>query len=197
MRCLLARTAAGVLSLAAAGCLAPITVGSFVQPRTDFTEYRTFAWDDVVPVAASDARFARNPIFIDHMSGAVERQLVVRGIELNDPSERPDLLVRYYTTITERVETVRSTGSNGVCPLATCPDAVVEFEQSTLVLDVRDARTGQLVWRGWAEERLDDLLASADALAREVDRSVALMFARFPRPARRSVPRTLPAGGDE
>jgi hypothetical protein len=169
--------------LAVTGCLGPITVSSYVQPESDFTAYRTFTWVDADALPRGDTRLHRNPIFTDHTYGAVERQLAGRGIELVDASGQADLLVHYHATVTERLEITRATSGNSNCRTETCSDMVAEFEQCTLVLDVVDARTRKLVWRGWSEHPLDDLLVSHDTLARDVDRGVTLMFARFPRPA--------------
>jgi hypothetical protein len=188
MRRLFALAAAGVLSLAAAGCLAPIAVGSHLQPAADFSEYRTFAWEPADAQPASDPRLERNPIFTDHMYGAVERQLAVRGIEFTDSAARADLLVHYHTAVVERLDVEPPGGASSSCPTAACGNAVVDFEQCTLVLDLVDARTRQLVWRGWSEHRLEDLLANPDSLARDVDRGVAMMLARFPRRAERRLP---------
>lgn len=186
---LLALAAAGVLPLAALGCLAPINVSSYAQVEADFTGYRTFAWGDADALPLGDTRLHRNPAFTDHMSGAVQRQLAGRGIELVDAAGQADLLVHYHATVTERLEITRATSGNSSCRTETCSDTLAEFEQCTLVLDVVDARTRQLVWRGWSQHRLDDLLASHDTLARDVDRGVALMLARFPRPAVPIAPR--------
>ena len=191
MRRLIALAAAGVLPLAVAGCLAPIHVSSHVEPAVDFAEYRTFAWDRADAMPVSDTRLERNPMFTDHMYGAVERQLAARGIELTDAAAPPDLLVHYHASVINRLAVERRGPAPSACATETCNDRVEDFEQCTLVLDVVDARTRQLVWRGWSEHRLDDLLANADDLARDVDRGIALMLARFPRVPVRSLPGDL------
>jgi hypothetical protein len=192
MRRLLVLAAAGLLPLAATGCVAPINVSSHVQPESDFSRYRTFAWADADALPRSDPWLDRNPTFADHMYGAVERQLAGRGIELVDATGQADLLVHYHATVTERLEIARATVGNSNCRTETCPDTVAEFEQCTVVLDVVDARTRQLVWRGWSEHRLDDLFASDETLARDVGRGVALMLARFPRAVVPNAQRRLP-----
>ncbi len=55
-----------------------------------------------------------------------------------------------------------------------------EFEAGTIIVDVIDARTNRLVWRGWAQDSVDAALEDRDRLVRMVDDGVARMFATFP-----------------
>jgi hypothetical protein len=43
-----------------------------------------------------------------------------------------------------------------------------------------DARTSRLVWRGWAQSRLEAFLEDPDRMAQTVRESVALMMTRLP-----------------
>ena len=55
-----------------------------------------------------------------------------------------------------------------------------EFEAGTIIVDVIDARTQRLVWRGWAQDSVDAALEDRDRLVRMVDDGVARMFAELP-----------------
>jgi hypothetical protein len=57
---------------------------------------------------------------------------------------------------------------------------VFEFEAGTLVLDVIDAGTNRLVWRGWAQQAIGDVLENRDHMARRIDEAVSRMLASLP-----------------
>jgi hypothetical protein len=57
---------------------------------------------------------------------------------------------------------------------------VTAFEEGTLVVDVMDARTNRLVWRGWAQDTVGDSLENQDALAKRIDRAVKSLMTALP-----------------
>ena len=68
----------------------------------------------------------------------------------------------------------------GYCGTADCPPETVRYEAGTLVLDVVDARTNKLVWRGWAQNSVEDMLRNRDRMARTIDQAVARMLRGLP-----------------
>jgi hypothetical protein len=56
----------------------------------------------------------------------------------------------------------------------------VRYEAGTLVLDVIDARTNTLIWRGWAQNSVEDMLDDRDRMAKTIDQAVARMLLRLP-----------------
>ena len=50
------------------------------------------------------------------------------------------------------------------------------------ILDIVDAHTNRLIWRGWAQSSVGDILKNRDQMARRIDEAVTRMFARFPIP---------------
>jgi hypothetical protein len=59
------------------------------------------------------------------------------------------------------------------------PD-VSEYDSGTLVLDFVDARTKKVVWRGWAQNNMEGVIANQDRLEAHIDEAVRRMFERFP-----------------
>ncbi|TGL33711.1 DUF4136 domain-containing protein [Leptospira koniambonensis] len=53
---------------------------------------------------------------------------------------------------------------------------IQEFKDGTLLVDIVDRKTNQLVWRGWAEDTLDDL----DDLKSELKREIPKLMQSFP-----------------
>ena len=57
------------------------------------------------------------------------------------------------------------------------------YEAGTLLIDLVDARTQQLVWRGWAEAVFDDVIDNQRLMEVMVDDTVKRIFRRLPRPS--------------
>jgi hypothetical protein len=58
----------------------------------------------------------------------------------------------------------------------------LRYEAGTLVIDVIDARTNRLIWRGWAQGAVKGMLENEDTMARQINQGVARMFEEFPKP---------------
>ena len=173
----LARWTATLSILAISGCAA-IDTGSFVDRAADFTRYRTYNWTRPSARPAGDPRLEKNASFQDHLQGEVEKQLAGKG--LRGPTRRsPDLLVRYRAAVTPRVTVNGADSGYGYCS-TDCSARVVEYETATLVLDIVDARTKKVVWRGWAQDDLHDVLDSEDRMARRIHEAITQMLAKFP-----------------
>src|SRR5262245_32433590 len=143
-------SAIAVLVVATSAC-ATMMVSSHVRHDVDFAQYRTFEWGPPDALPTGDPRLDTSPFFNDHMQGAVEKQLAARGIELSSDG-LPDLLVHYHANVSQRVDVNRVDQRYGYCYAEDCGVRVMEYEAGTLVLDVVDARTNRVVWRGWAQD---------------------------------------------
>ena len=172
-------TAALATSLAMANCAPTIAVSSHVQRGLDFSTYRSFEWGPADALPTGDPRLDKDPYFKDHVQGAVERQLAARGIELS-ASGAPDLLIHYHANIRERLDIDRIDRAHGYCYSENCPPATIRYEAGTLVLDVIDAHTNRLIWRGWAQHSVEDMLHDPDRMAATINLAVTRMLKRLP-----------------
>jgi hypothetical protein len=90
-------------------------------------------------------------------------------------------LIHYHANISERIDINRVDRERGYCASDSCA-GVVRYEAGTLVIDVVDGRTNRLLWRGWAQSKVGDMLNNRDRMAQRIDEEVSRMFERFPRP---------------
>lgn len=164
--------------LAAIGC-ATIGVSSHVDRDFDFGRVRTFDWGPADAFPVGDPRLDTNPTFLDHLHGAVERQLEARGYE-RVVTGRPQLLVHFHASTDRRLDVNAADARYGYCLDEQCRAGVTEYEAGTLIVDVVDARTNRLIWRGWAQDSLEGVLNDRDRLVRLVEDGVARMFAGLP-----------------
>lgn len=155
--------------------------------KADFSKYRTFAWgksevDVSNPVYESD-------LITNRIQAAVEKELAKRGVV--ESSTDPDFIVKYHTYTEEKK---RSEGvypyrygfyPYGFFPFAFgwrypyymgSPAEVEEYTEGTLVLDMIDQRTGELVWRGSVSGNVEDTAR----LKKQVERAVQAIMKKYP-----------------
>jgi hypothetical protein len=172
------RSAAVMVTVFTVSGCATLNVNSQMRRATDFAGYRTFAWGPADALPTGDPRLDQNPSFKDYMAGAVERQFSTRGLQL--ASDAPDLLIHYHANVSERINVNAADQQFGYCYDEDCAARVVNYDAGTLVLDMVDARTNRVVWRGWAQGSLEGVIDHPDRLRRMVRRSVVSMLEHFP-----------------
>ena len=172
--------ALAILGLAASAC-ATMDVSSHVERGLDFTQYETWQWAPPDALPESDARM-NNPFFQDNFQGAVEKQFSARGmVQTRSDGDAPDLLVHFHANISPRIDVNRVDQTSGACYDEDCAVRVLENELGTIVLDVVDAQTNRLVWRGWAQTPVEGMLERPDRFQKRINEAVTRMLARFPR----------------
>jgi hypothetical protein len=110
----------------------------------------------------------------------VEKQLATRGLE-RATADQADLLIHYHANIDRRIDVNRTERQYGYCQDAGCQSWVVEYQAGTLVLDIVDARTNRLIWRGWAQDSLEGVLDNHHKMAQKITEAVGRMLAMFPK----------------
>jgi hypothetical protein len=180
MRRLTGLTLAAIVATAITGC-ATMSVSSHVERGLDIAKYRTFDWGPADALPTGDPRLDKDPFFKDHVQGAVEKSMTSRGFEWATTGS-PDLRIHYHANVSERIDIDRLDNDRGYCGGEGCTPATTRYEAGTLVVDVIDARTNRLIWRGWAQNTVKGMLENQDTMARQIDEAVTRMFAQFPRP---------------
>jgi hypothetical protein len=168
------------LLLAVFGGCANITTGADYPAGLLLTSQQTFGWgvDDALPVG--DPRLDNNPFFDSRVRAAVELELAARGLRRAEAA--PDLLVHYHASVRQRVDVVRADEARGYSnPDLRLSERVIEFEEGTLIVDMVDAKTRAVIWRGWAQTDVGGLIGDPRAMERRINSSVRQMMQRLPR----------------
>jgi hypothetical protein len=158
---------------------ATMNVGSHVLRSADFAQYRTFDWGPADALPTGDPRLDRDPFFQDHVQGALEKGFASKGFE-RVASGPPDLLIHYHANISRRIDINRLDWERGYCHGDDCQVRTVEAEAGTLVVDIVDARTNRLVWRGWAQHSVHDMLNDRDEMEQKINEAVTRMMEQLP-----------------
>ena len=113
------------------------------------------------------------------MHGAIDTELQDRDLRAVT-SEPADLLVHYHAAVIDRVEVPSPVGQLRDCVGERCRSEVTGYEAGTLVIDVVEASTQRVIWRGWAEHRLEDMLDDPPLVRRRVRDAVHRIVERLP-----------------
>jgi len=156
------------------GACAPVTVTSFTERGVQTSRYRTYDWSAVDTAVPGDPRLENNAIFHDYLRGAIDRQLRSRGYE--QTALTPDLRVHYHASATQRIYISGSEPAQERC--SDC--AVQVYDEGTVLIDLVDARTGALVWRGSAQTDIAGAVADQTRLERTIERVVTRILNTLP-----------------
>ena len=141
--------------------------------QANFAQYKTYSWQEIKPgISLWDSR----------IKSAVDGQLEAKG--LAQVADGGDIaIVAIKTSQTQRtLQTFydgfgggwRWRGFGGFGESTTTEQ---DYQEGTLVIDLYDGKTKQLIWRGSTESVLSD---KAEKNEKNLDQGVAKMFKNFP-----------------
>jgi hypothetical protein len=160
---------AAALLLATAGTLAGQDVRYNFMPRTDFSKYRTYKWVDIRgghPDQIMDAEIKQ----------AVDSQLASKGLTKTD-SDKADLYIGYQIAVNQ--ETQWDTWGSRAFGMATGSWTSSTISVGTLVLDIYDPETKQLVWTGRATKTIDPG-SNHEKHMKNLDKAMAKLLKNYP-----------------
>lgn len=163
------------LSLVLTGC-ASSEVRSYTAPGVDLRQFQTYNWAREDARATGDPRLDNNRFFQERVRAAIDEQLAHKGFE---KTELPDVIVRYRANVSQEVD-YRGAQPNGECQ--ECGPEV--YDQGTLFIDLVDAHTDRLVWRGWAKGHIDAVINDQHWMEQHIDDAVARIMRELPQHAR-------------
>jgi hypothetical protein len=156
--------------LALVGC-SSLSVSTDFDATKNFAAYTTYAWMPV-PATTTQQGYNAGSLGETRIKAAVDAQMALKKIKL--VTDNPDLLVAYHTGSQQQVE-IDSYGygwwGGGV--------DTYTYQEGTLIVDLVDPKAKTLVWRGTAQDALDDN-PSGSELTESVNAAVAAMFAKYP-----------------
>lgn len=129
----------------------------------DFSRYTTWSFQAGVPVPPE-------PVPDKRIREALARGLAARGLSRVDSDAA--LLVRYHAARSTRIDLLPLDSGS-----ATPPTGIRYVETGSLVIDLLDAASGKVVWRGHASGVLG---YGPKEVAAQIDAAVAELLTRFP-----------------
>lgn len=181
-----------VLGVFAAGCYSQSQVYSDKLKDVDLSTFDTYAW---LPTAGDSMSLLNNEILQNNLMAEIDSQLQMRGYEPN--GQNPDMLVLMHVRFDKETDVYQDPvyGSyDYVYPVYTVSgypyyyrayDRItyvdgytidtVKYTTGSVIIDVIDAETNKLVWRGWSERVVDRA-----NYERTLSRDIGAIFREYP-----------------
>ena len=155
-----------------AACLSLMSTAAFAQKvnvdydkEADFSKFRSYKWER--------GQSAASPLVDKRIVGAIESQLASKGWAKTD--ETPSAIVVYHAAIdAEKQLNAWGTGPRWRGIGTVTVDTIYTGQ---LVVDVYDAATRQLLWRGMVSDTVTD---KPEKNERRLNEAVAKLFKQFP-----------------
>lgn len=169
-----------------AGCT-PYTVRYDYDSHASYASFKTWDWYAASKKAQGKSDGVNNPIMDRRVRAAVERELAAKGLKVEKSAE-PDVLVTYYPVY--RQGTVYTTTTVGThfgywrpwgYGVGTQFTEARRYREGSIILEIVDNKTNQLIWQAVAEGALTGLTDPEDA-EQQVSQAVNTMLSRFPPP---------------
>lgn len=163
-----------------------------IDRSADFYSYRTYAWGEAV--AHVDDPVYKGELIAKNIKNTIEKEFAKRGIRMNN--ENPDFIVSYQT-YTEEKRQVRNRGPYGYGPYFPMrfypfyyygfgwgfpyawgggfPEET-EFTEGTLIIDVTDSKTRELVWRGAVKGNVENV----SSLQKQIQKGIKAIMKKYP-----------------
>jgi len=158
-----------------AGKLSAGQVKTDYDRSADFGQYKTYSWEQVK---------TQDPLNVDRIKNAVNAALAAKGWTQVNSGGDVSVMAMEITRNQQTLNTFydgfgggwgwRRFGGGGFGDATTTTET---YKVGTLVLDLFDAKTKQLVWRGNSSDTLSN---NSDKNIQNLDKDVEKMFKKFP-----------------
>jgi hypothetical protein len=165
---------------------AGITVTTDFDPKADFVDLKTWSWE---PEKADDRPgIDAKTLTAQRVKSAVDGQLGLMGYD--KVSMNPDFLVGWHASVKEKMDIQTINNYYGYGPgwgynyyggpgPGFSDTYTYYYEEGTLILDIIDPKTHELIWRGTAKAVVDEN-ASPEQRTTKINKAVDMILAKFP-----------------
>ncbi|NDK56952.1 DUF4136 domain-containing protein [Pontibacter fetidus] len=179
------------LLLLLTNCTVGPEISSTYNRSANFRSYQTYAWHKAeLPTPTMGNGPAYSPLLDQQLKQAIESELVKEGLRPDE--ENPDLLIAYDIALSGNQATGSDTdfapgfgygysywyGYRYRYNTTALPDykSVTQLAPGTLIIDLIDANTNDLVWRGWHPAEIDPTTSGGY----DINKAVANIMSRYP-----------------
>jgi hypothetical protein len=154
------------------------------QVKTDydrsanFTQYKTYSWEHVK---------TQDPLDVDRIKNAVNAALAAKGWTQVDSGGDVSIIAIQMTQNEQTLNTFydgygggwgwRRFGGGGFGGFGDATTTTETYQVGTLIVDLYDTKTKQLIWRGSASDTLSN---NSDKNIKNLNKGVQKMFQHFP-----------------
>lgn len=162
-----------------AGCSQQITVHTDMDPDYDLWKYKSFDWGQKVNIEEGKNPLLYNELNDKRIKAAVQQQLSKRGYK--HTAESPDLIMHYHIIVKDQSAVVTEPFGYSYGPYWSRMNTnVYMYKEGTLILDLMDSKTNNLIWRGWAVTDVKDSYSPKE-IEEIIQKVVSKIFRKFPK----------------
>jgi Domain of unknown function (DUF4136) len=160
------------------GCSAGLRVQTDTDPDYDLWAYKSFSWSPNTNIEES-----KNPIYYNELNDkrikmAVTAEMVKLGYLQKE--HNPDLIIHYHIIVEDQSTVLGDPlGYHGAYWIG-LDSQVYKYKMGTLIIDIMDPKSKNLIWRGWAKAFVDEQ-ASPRQVNQLVNKATRRMFNQFPK----------------
>lgn len=134
----------------------------------DFSQYHTYAW------AANNANQIQNSILAQQAQSDIDSALQGKGLQKVEEAQKPDLIVAANGGLKQETS-YTAWGMRGFGGMGTITPQ--QNVVGTMIVDLYDAKSKSLVWRGIAQDTLGN---NGNKNSQLVSKAVVKMFKQYP-----------------
>lgn len=167
-----------------AACSPEIRVFSDHDPEYDLGKYITFSF-----IKNENIESENNPLYYNELNdkrikSAVKDQLINKGYDYTE--EPSELIVHYHIIVDDQTLVTTDPHAYLYSPnWMHFRTNIQQYREGTLIIDVMEAKSKNLIWRGWAVSALD-AANTPEEIDRLVQSTIARIFKKFPKKSKNS-----------
>ena len=168
-----------ILLVAVTGC-SSLSVNYDYDQNVEWTKFQTYGWMEISkPPSDPSSPLQDTPLLQQRVHNSVDYEMEQRGIIMGD---NPDLLVVYHLGTQEKIQ-VTDWGyhySDYYWGYGGRQIDVYQFTEGSVVIDLIDAETKNLVWRGTGTGVVDQAQKSPEEMQARADEVINKIMKSFP-----------------
>ncbi|GIU33925.1 DUF4136 domain-containing protein [Shewanella schlegeliana] len=174
-----------VMAALALSACSSLKTSSDYDPGVNFSDVKTYAW---VEKKTADSAYHLDGLMDQRVRKAVNDQLQLKGLKETDAANA-DVLVNYLTKVDKKINVDTFNTNYGYNPYygpgwgwggtGHTQTTVREYDVGTLILDMVNAKTGKLIWRGSVADTMRDK-DTPEERVEVVNEAVAALLLNYP-----------------
>jgi Domain of unknown function (DUF4136) len=166
-----------ILLFLAFSCSPSVSVFNDYDRQIDLSSYSSYNWKQL-----DRKESVQNPLYDNELNDkriktAVDKAMKKKGYQII--TESPELYVHYHIVIEDKSVVIRESDIHNYSTYWLGLDMnAYQYKEGSLIIDLMDAKTDALVWRGWAVTILEDL--NPENVEKRLDRTIQRIFEGLP-----------------
>jgi len=133
----------------------------------NLAKLHSFKFGDQFQRSPKDA-LAGNELVAKRLHAAIQQNLAGLGMQQEDA--RPDFVITYYVAVSKQAQVMTS----GLPRLGGGRVWIDQYAEGTAIVEFRDTKSGELIWRGFVTETVDP-----DKSEQKINNGIKKLIARF------------------